>query len=158
MFIFADHIGKPYIPFHVTTLSSKVIDNDNSKGKVTFINFWFMGCPGCVAEFGELNKLYVHYAKNKSFQFVAITYDDAKDLPGFLTKHRIKFPVACVSSAESHRLNNGKGWGYPSNFIIDKQGNVVYMNMGSIDAVKKNTLYSTSEDSIITLVNKLLKD
>ena len=42
--------NKPAPTFSLSDLQGKPVSNANLQGKVSFINFWFPSCPGCVSE------------------------------------------------------------------------------------------------------------
>jgi len=48
-----------------------------SKGKVTFIDFWFIPCGPCFAEMNLLHKLYSKYKDNPNICFITITLTDS---------------------------------------------------------------------------------
>ena len=49
---------------------------DLCKGKVTFIDFWFVPCGPCFAEMKMLHKLYQKYKGNPNVSFLTITLTD----------------------------------------------------------------------------------
>ena len=42
--------NKPAPAFSLSDLQGKPVSNADLQGKVSFINFWFPSCPGCVSE------------------------------------------------------------------------------------------------------------
>jgi peroxiredoxin len=124
------------MPFDVTTLDGKHINNISLIGKITWLNFWFEDCPGCRNEFDKLNRLYDSLKTDTDFQFVAITYDKKETLPAFIKQFNLKYPIATVAnSAVAQILNYANG--FPSNILIDKQGKVVFVRFWLMDREAK---------------------
>ncbi len=141
-----------YVPFDVTTLDGKRLTNESCKGKVTFINFWFMFCQPCREEFGKLNDLYDSLKNDTAYQFVAISFDPKEALPEFIRKAGIHYPVATVGDkAESKRLNYGMG--YPGSIIIDKYGRIRFIAMKGI--AEKEGPYKMTLPSVLAIMKKL---
>lgn len=159
--LMSSKINKPYLPFQMSTLDGRVLNNSNIKGKVTFLNFWMIGCPPCRAEDGELKKVYNRFSKDTSFQFVGVTFDERKILPDFLTGHGINYPIACVSAKVASNMMYSMD--YPSTIIIDKQGNVACLVMGKIEDVTDHTYkdmmnhnFSVRTDTVMNTIDRLL--
>ena len=48
-----------------------------AKGKVTFIDFWFIPCGPCFVEMTMLHKIHDTYQSNDNFKFLTITFSDS---------------------------------------------------------------------------------
>src|ERR1700712_2168374 len=59
----------------VQTIDGKVIDLQQQKGKVVFINFWATWCPPCLAELPSINDLYLKLKDNPNIVFLAVDVD-----------------------------------------------------------------------------------
>ncbi|MBS1503053.1 MAG: redoxin family protein [Bacteroidetes bacterium] len=59
-----------------------------SKGKVTFIDNWFIPCPPCFREMGMLHKLYFKYKSNPVVNFMTICRTDTSIVKRFLNKDK----------------------------------------------------------------------
>ncbi len=142
-------IGTDYVPFSITTLDGKVINNAYIKGKVTFFSFWFKGCHPCLDEFDELNELYKNINNDTNIVFVAITFDKEEEITDILSKYNVTFPVACVPKKEVRRLNYNRG--FPSVVLIDKQGKVRKVGLNHITPI--NDKRTITVDSAKALIN-----
>ncbi len=144
-----NHNGEKYVPFEITTLDGKKINNESLVGKVTFINFWFEGCLGCRSEFQRLNELYDSLKTNSSFQFVSVTFDSLQTLPDFIKKFDLQFPIACIKDInEAWRMN--LRFGFPTNIIVDKHG-VIFMATMKKVADKNGLLFMSLHDVLFTM-------
>src|ERR1700744_3525044 len=108
----------------VQTVDGKVLDLQQQKGKVVFINFWATWCPPCLAELPSVNDLYLKVKDNPNIVFLSIDADN--NLPKsslFLKNKGYVFPVY-----------GGEMKGLPHTFypeiipttvVIDKKGFIV---------------------------------
>ena len=53
--------NKPAPAFSLSDLQGKPVSNADLQGKVSFINFWFPSCPGCVSEMPKVIKMSKDY-------------------------------------------------------------------------------------------------
>ncbi len=146
--------------FSKTSLSGKLWNNDKIKGKVTLLNFWFIGCPPCMKEIEYLNQLNQEY-KNKDFILLSLAPHVVKDLRDFnaeeaqdslvpsLIRKALKAPVIeyeIIPVCDNKKYKNYKRMGpecnyilenfkttvYPTTFIIDKKGFVKHIKTGFV--------------------------
>ena len=122
-------VGKQFLSFSAVTLDGETVNEQSLKGKVTLVNFWFEGCPPCVAEFDAISSLYCKYKDNPNIEVISFTKDDTEVARKAVKDHGIPYAVCALSSKECSRLKFEIG-GYPANMIVDKQGNIVYLHTG----------------------------
>ncbi|WP_456440494.1 TlpA family protein disulfide reductase, partial [Psychroserpens sp.] len=116
----SDLIGKTAPNFEVVDINGNEISSKELKGKIIVLNFWFTTCKPCIDEIPSLNKVFETYKDNPDVIFASITFNHKSSVNSFKKKHPIKYPV--VSDAgETCKLFNLTG--YPTNVIIDKNGN-----------------------------------
>ena len=113
-------IGKSAPDFTMIDLNGNTISSESTKGKVVVLNFWFTACKPCISEIPELNEVYEKYKKDSNVVFASITFNKREKVKPFLKKHPIKYPV--VSDAKEI-CDLFKTTGYPTNIVIDKNGN-----------------------------------
>jgi len=112
-------------------LSIKLLDahdrpfvKNDFTGKVTVINFWATWCPPCVEEIPSLNRLNKKM-RGKPFDLISVNYaEDKQTILKFLKKVDVDYPVLLDNDGEF-----AKKWNvitYPSTFIIDTHGNIIY--------------------------------
>ncbi len=146
--------GKQYLPFNLTTVEGKPVNSDNTTGKVTLLNFWFESCPGCRAEFTEVNEIYKRLKGDRNCEFVAITFDDAASLPNFIKQNNLQFPIATTGDVNLlHRLNYGMGC--PSLVLIDKNGKIAHIGNFAVNMTDEKGRYSVAVDTLIKWVKEL---
>jgi len=104
-------------------IDGKFIDAADLKGKVVVLNFWFIGCPGCMEELLRLNALTAKYNDRDKIVFVAVAPNTAQELRQFLSRQ--KFNYKMVGSGQAV-LDLFKFSGYPRNIVIGRDGKIAY--------------------------------
>lgn len=122
------NIGKQYPEFTATTLKGETITHEQLIGKITIINFWFQGCPPCVAEFDALEDIYNQFKDNPSFQFLSFSRDPEDMTKESVKKFNLPYTVSAISENESRRLNFNNG--FPTTIITDRAGKIIYQRTG----------------------------
>lgn len=122
----------PY--FNMIDRDGNLITSDNTKGKVVVFNFWFTSCPPCIAELPELNELYEKYKEREDLVFAAITFEKEDKIARFLTKYTLDYPIVGQQGGFSQSITRGA---YPTNVIIDKDGNIVEYISGGMRGIGK---------------------
>lgn len=108
-----------------------VIQTNNLKGKVIYINFWATWCPPCIAEMPSVNELYTKFSSNPNAVFILADVDhDMPKAEAFLRKHKIDAPLYVMESDIPKELMSGT---IPTTLIIDKQGRIIYRHEGVAD-------------------------
>ncbi|MCK5740578.1 MAG: TlpA family protein disulfide reductase [Chlorobi bacterium] len=111
----------PAPEFEGVTIEGKKYKLSELKGKVVVLNFWFIGCAGCSREIPELNRMRAKY-KNKDVVFLAFALNDANTLKHYQKKKPFDYELFAESTpiADTYSVS-----GYPTHFIIDKNGNII---------------------------------
>jgi thiol-disulfide isomerase/thioredoxin len=122
------NIGHQFPTFQVESLFGQVYTEKNLIGKVTFVNFWFEYCSPCIAEFPELNDLFIRLNDNKKFQLLSFTKDSYEQAKASVLKYQLLFPVICISEKECFSLNFHSG--FPTNIIVDETGKIIFIKSG----------------------------
>lgn len=108
----------------LTDINNNTHTLESLKGKVIVLNFWFIQCKPCVAEFPDLNALKAEF-KNKPVEFFAVTFNDKKALHTFFESHELDYHIIPNGRAV---IDKFKVPHYPYNVIIDKNGKIEYIN------------------------------
>ena len=113
--------------FDVPDIDAKWINTDELKGKVIVLNFWFIGCVGCMDEIPKLSAMADKFKGNDDVVFVAIATNTPQELRTFLRGN--KFNYRHVGQGLS-LVNLYKFSGYPKNIVIGRDGKIVYWRSG----------------------------
>ncbi|AIZ42448.1 TlpA family protein disulfide reductase [Cellulophaga baltica] len=108
------------------TLTGSKLNNQILKGKVTFINLWFVNCAPCLKEIPQLNTLKIKY-ENK-VNFIAITFDPKSKVIEFLKRKPFNFDI--VTDQKELLDNFFKPGAYPKILIVNKEGVISFISNG----------------------------
>ena len=120
-------IGNDFPEFTLTNTMGDIISNQNLKGKITVINFWFEACAPCIMELDALNNLVLKFENNPDFQFLSFTIDSPETAKQAIKKLGITYDLYPITREESMQLFCTS---FPTSLIINQQGKVVYMKAG----------------------------
>ena len=89
--------AKPAAPaFSLTSLDGRPVNNGTLNGKVSFINFWYPSCPGCVKEMPLVIKMAHDYQSRPDFQVIGISlpFDPLPAVQTYAAEKGMNFTVA----------------------------------------------------------------
>jgi thiol-disulfide isomerase/thioredoxin len=107
------------------------------KGKVVLVDLWATWCSPCIAELPHLQQLSESYDPNE-FAMVGIVLEsgDREEIVEFIAKQGIKYTN--LFGEEGSKEAFGPFLGYPTKYLIDKDGYVVkkYFGVGGDQLTK----------------------
>lgn len=109
--------------FEAPVMGGKTVNTDQLKSKVLVLNFWFIGCAGCISEMPKLNELAAKYGTNADIEFIAIAPNTEQELRDFLVRERFDYKI--VGQARSI-INLFAFKGFPRNIVIGRDGKIAY--------------------------------
>lgn len=126
--------------FTVTTLDGGQFKLSETKGKVVFLNFWATWCRPCINELPSIENLRQRYADNPDFEIVTVACDEGEteEIKKFLTQFNRAKAVAPLSFGVYHDTSGQAAAafgvsGFPTTFLIDRDGDVVKRFVGPRD-------------------------
>jgi thiol-disulfide isomerase/thioredoxin len=116
--------------FTLDKLNGGVLDVEELKGKVVFINFWATWCPPCIAEMPSIQELYDKYKDNPDIAFIILNVEgpQEKKVDKFLKKKGYTFPIYFPNATQIPKVYESNG--IPTTFVIDKEGYIAYKKVG----------------------------
>jgi len=153
-------VGKLAPDFALNDLNGETRTLSDYQGQVVFLNFWATWCKPCQEEMPSMERLHQDLEAEFSDGFVmlAVSIDkSADDIPAFMAKHKLTFPVLHDRWGKVDRIY--KIMGVPETYIIDQAGvlvekiigprdwNVAQNIQGMIDLLKNTPTPSVREDS-----------
>lgn len=117
------------------------------KGKVVLLDFWYAACKPCIKAAYDLEKLQNKYGPRGLVVLGMNTMDKADKITKHNSKHKITYrSLQCTRSMkEAYKVKT-----YPSFYVIDGTGKIVYCNSGY-----STNLYDDLESIILqTLSNR----
>jgi hypothetical protein len=77
--------------FDVPDINAKWINTAELKGKVIVMNFWFIGCVGCMDEIPKLSAIADKYSSNDDIVFIAVANNTPQDLRAFTKREKFNY-------------------------------------------------------------------
>ena len=108
------------------------------KGKVVLLTFWFPGCGPCRAEFPHFEAVLSKF-KGDNVVYVGIDVSPLQDGYVLPLMQNNKYSFIPLRGSSDFAAKNYGVQGEPENFLIDKDGKIVFSNF-RIDAANHRTL------------------
>lgn len=129
-------IGAPAADFELTLVDGSKVRLADLKGQVVVLNFWATWCVPCRKELPLLDAYY-NAQKEHGLRVFAMTTEDSVPLGAM----KQLFAVMHIAPVRSY---HGKyapiGDAVPTNFVIDRAGNIRYAKAGAFDIDELNTV------------------
>ena len=109
--------------FDVPDINAKWLNTAELKGKVIVLNFWFIGCLGCMTEIPKLSAFADKFKGNDDIVFLAIANNTPQELRQFLARQRFNYRHI-GQGASLVKLFDFTG--YPKNVVIGRDGKIIY--------------------------------
>lgn len=123
-------IGKPTPHFHLNNLLNPTLSftEQNLKGQVTLLHIWASWCSACEIEHPMLMEIKRKY----NIPIYGITYkDNSQHIKHFL--ETLGNPYIMIGNDKTGEIAMDWGvYGTPETFIINKQGTIVYRQVGAL--------------------------
>jgi peroxiredoxin len=106
------------------------LSNIRRNHKAILVNFWYVACPPCRDEFRLFQKLYADL-KGQGFAVVAVnSIDDGPEIKTYIARSAFTFPIAMGERNARGVLDSYRIETYPSNYLLDSEGRIVYRSVG----------------------------
>ena len=114
----------------VKDLEGNLVDMNNYKGKVIFLNFWATWCMPCVAELPSIDKLYSQFKND--VVFLLISNESFEKVKTYHSKKGFEVPFHVID--DSGKIPNlYYHESIPYTLIINKNGKIVKTSVGAED-------------------------
>jgi len=126
--------------FEIMSENGKLIHLSDLKGNVVLINFFSTTCGLCRAELPYIQKdIWEKYKGNSNFILLVVGIKNTnEDLTKYKEANNIILPI--LPDFERKIYLKYAKWGIPRNYIIDKNGMIVYSFVGFYENEFKNMI------------------
>lgn len=123
--------GRTQPIYDVATLDGAQLTQASLRGQVVLVNFWATWCVPCRVEMPLLQRMYDRH-RGEGFALLGFSVDrgGADGVRRFLAEREVTYPVALVGSAVERAFGGIRG--YPTSFLIDRQGVVRHVVIGPL--------------------------
>lgn len=127
-------LPRPAPNFIVKNLSGEAVALEKFRGQVALLDFWATWCKPCEKSMPALQQLHERYAA-QGFTVLGVSTEvnGAKQVPKFIAKHKISYPIF-VDSEDEPAWEKYKVKVLPILFLIDRKGQIVQQWLGEVKA------------------------
>lgn len=152
--------GKELLNFTAQQFNDEIIDLKRLKGNVIVLNFWFVGCPPCLGEVGDFNKVFNHF-KDSSVKIISLANNTHAQIAKFIENkssgpiEKIQYPIIPDASKIIKQYNVVS---YPTTVFIDKKGVIRLVYSGALVSSLQKYVQFYGEKDLSKGWKKILKD
>ena len=115
-----------YTSWKLRDFDGNVLNYQDTKGRVVFVNLWATWCPPCIAEFQNIQDLYNDYGDK--VLFLLVSDESPVTIQKFLDKKGYNIPIVNPITNYPDAFNPRS---IPRTYIIDKEGYIVVDKKGA---------------------------
>jgi peroxiredoxin len=119
-------VGRPAPDFRCTDASGREVKLSDLKGRVVVLDFWYVACGPCRAQFPHLRKIVERHA-DKPFTLVGISEDEDRNVWEDFLKNE-KLPWTQWYSGPKGVVGEWSITIFPTYYVIDAKGVIRFVN------------------------------
>lgn len=121
------YISKSESNWTLRDMQGNIVNLNDFKDEVLFINIWATWCPPCIAELPSIQELYNKYGNQ--IRFLLVSNEEKSVLDKFLIKKKYDLPVYQIISGQIPPELTSKS--IPATYLISKNGRIVIDKKGA---------------------------
>lgn len=127
-------VGSEAPSFSASSMDGNCYDLNELRGSVVVLTFWSTKCEICRHEFPKVNQIVDKYA-GKNVVFLALTMENEAKIEAYTRRNRLASQIlpnsfGIVLKYADRTRDGSLDMGFPSYFVIDKNGLVQYRASG----------------------------
>ncbi|HLT38441.1 MAG TPA: TlpA disulfide reductase family protein [Enhygromyxa sp.] len=125
-------INEPAPEFETKSLDGDDVSLADYRGQVVLLNVWATWCDPCIRELPELARMH-EQLHDKGLTVIGLNTDTRNKrgaVRSMVMRHKLPFPVWLDVESKSQVVFKLRG--YPTSFLIDRQGNIRWKREGEI--------------------------
>ena len=127
-------VGNRAPNFETTLLDGTPVSLEDFRGQTVLLNFWYTACPPCEIEMPEIQEAYETYA-DQGFVVLAINREELpENITPFANDLNLTFPILLDVEGDIQAQYDIRG--YPTTFVIDRDGIIRQWNPGFLTATQ----------------------
>ena len=119
--------------------SNDSVQLNDYKNKIILLDFWYKDCYPCMKAIPFLSRLLAKYGSDNLVVLGLNPFDNKeenkKKLPDFIELNKMTYPCIFI---DNHVLESYNVKAFPTFYIIDKQGKIVYAEVGFSEENEEN--------------------
>ncbi len=144
-FLRPEPLRSKHIPLGSTTpewrglsATGNEISSSDYQGKLLLIDFFFTSCPPCIESLPFLTSLNRKY-RDEGLEMCGINtlVIEKENIDLFIKEHNIEYPIISNGISISNLFNC---YNYPTTYLIDRDGTVLYRHSGSYSSAEEKRL------------------
>lgn len=121
-------VGNEAPDFTLQTVDGETVNLSDSRGKMTFVNFWTSWCSSCGDELAELQAFYEKHGESGEIEVLGVNLTNLERnadeaLSTFVTSRELTFPV--LTDADGEVEARYKIEEYPTTYVINGEGKII---------------------------------
>ncbi len=118
------------LPSGIALMNGEELHARDLQGKLLVLEYWATWCPFCARQMPHLEELYKKQ-RGQGLVVLGLSVDrEAAEVPAYIKKHGVSFPVAWLSAELSRQLP--KPAGLPVTIVIGRDGRVKMAEAGEM--------------------------
>jgi cytochrome c biogenesis protein CcmG, thiol:disulfide interchange protein DsbE len=115
-------------------LDGKPLSDESLRGKVVLVNFWATWCTPCRVEMPALDRMHQRH-EAAGFVVVGLAVDrvSTEAVRAFVRERGVSYPIAHVDPSAEATFGGVRG--YPTSFLLDRQGRIRHTVIGPVAPV-----------------------